>query len=146
MRETSVRSWVCERERERERLSAEETLKVGSYNALLKSTLPEEYKYYKAEEETFESSHDVFRSAFPRGFAWEVIRVHSGPPVISYKFWHWGTLKVDESMRAEDVEIYYDLTDLISKLLKGELISQEENTAADAPPANTGNCPFEKQV
>ena len=48
-------------------------------------------------------------------------------------------------MRAEDVEIYYDPTDLISKLLKGELISQEENVA-DAPLANTGNCPFEKQV
>ncbi|CAH1418956.1 unnamed protein product [Lactuca virosa] len=152
----------------REGLSAEETLKVGSYNALLKSTLPEEYKYYKAEEETFESSHDVFRSAFPRGFAWEVISVHSGPPVISYKFRHWGyfegpfkghkptgemvdfygmgILKVDESLRAEDVEIYYDPADLISKLLKGELISEEENTAADASPANTGNCPFEKQA
>ncbi|KAL7617434.1 hypothetical protein Lser_V15G03244 [Lactuca serriola] len=148
-------------------MSAEETLKVGSYNALLKSTHPEEYKYYK-EEEAFESSHDVFRSAFPRGFAWEVISVHSGPLVISYKFRHWGyfegpfkghkptgemidffgmgILKVDESLRAEDVEIYYDPTDLISKLLKGELISQEENAAADAPPANTGNCPFEKQV
>lgn len=53
--------------------------------------------------------------------------------------------KVDESLRAEDVEIYYDPADLISKLLKGELISQEENVA-DAPLANTGNCPFEKQV
>mgnify|MGYP001546459347 CR=1 FL=1 len=33
-------------------------------------------------------------------------------------------------MRAEDVEIYYDPADLISKLLKGELISQEESAAA----------------
>jgi len=56
----------------------------------MKSSLPEEYKYYKAEEETFESSHEAFRSAFPRGFAWEVIKVYRGPPEIAYKFRHWG--------------------------------------------------------
>lgn len=150
----------------REGLSAEETLKVGSYNALLKNTLPDEYKYYKAEEETFESSHDVFRSAFPRGFAWEVISVHSGPPVISYKFRHWGyfegpykghsptgemvdfygmgILKVDESLRAEDVEIYYDPADLISKLLKGPLIPEQQNVSTNASPANIDSCPFKK--
>nr|XP_018622428.1 pathogen-related protein isoform X2 [Nicotiana tomentosiformis] len=74
----------------REGLSAEETLKVGSYNALLKSSVPEEFKYYKADEESFESSHDAFRSAFPRGFAWEVINVYTGPPVVTFKFRHWG--------------------------------------------------------
>lgn len=74
----------------REGLSGEETLKLGSYNALMKSSLPEEFKYYKVEEETFESSHETFRSAFPRGFAWEVIKVYSGPPEIAYKFRHWG--------------------------------------------------------
>ncbi|KDP34788.1 hypothetical protein JCGZ_10568 [Jatropha curcas] len=74
----------------REGLSAEDTLRIGSYNALLKSSLPDELKYYKAEEETFESSHEAFRSAFPRGFAWEVLNVYSGPPVITFKFRHWG--------------------------------------------------------
>ncbi|KAK4398305.1 Pathogen-related protein [Sesamum angolense] len=54
----------------REGLSAEETLRLGSYNALLKSSMPEEFKYYKVEEESFESSHDAFREALPRGFAW----------------------------------------------------------------------------
>ncbi|KAD3066755.1 hypothetical protein R6Q59_019031 [Mikania micrantha] len=149
----------------REGLTAEETLKVGSYNALLKSTLPEEYKYYKAEKETFESSHEVFRSAFPRGFAWEVISVHSGPPVISYKFRHWGyfegpykghaptgemvdfygmgILKVDELLRAEDVEIYYDPADLIAKLLKGPLIYEQEIADVIASPA-AGGCPVNK--
>ncbi|XP_039684345.1 pathogen-related protein isoform X2 [Medicago truncatula] len=73
-----------------EGLTAEETLRLGSYNALMKNSLPEEYKYYKAEEETFESSHEAFRSAFPRGFAWEVIKVYGGPPEIAYKFRHWG--------------------------------------------------------
>ncbi|KAH0707158.1 hypothetical protein KY289_012234 [Solanum tuberosum] len=130
----------------RDGLSAEETLKVGSYNALLKSSMPDEFKYYKADEETFESSHNAFRSAFPRGFAWEVINVYSGPPVVTYKFRHWGffegpfkghaptgqmvqfyglgILKVDESLRAEDVEVYYDPTELFGELLKGPTISE----------------------
>ncbi|GMN54360.1 hypothetical protein TIFTF001_023489 [Ficus carica] len=58
-------------------LSAEEIVRIGSYNALLKNSLPKEFQYYKADEESFESSHDVFRSALPRGFAWEVVHVYS---------------------------------------------------------------------
>lgn len=71
-------------------LIGEETLGVGSYNALLMNSLPREFQYYNAEEESFESSHAAFRSAFPRGFAWEVISVYSGPPTIAFKFRHWG--------------------------------------------------------
>ncbi|XP_059661416.1 pathogen-related protein [Cornus florida] len=151
----------------REGLPAEETLRIGSYNALLKNSLPEEFKYYKADEESFESSHDAFRSAFPRGFAWEVLSVHSGPPVIAYKFRHWGyfegpfkghaptgemvefsgmgILKVDESLRAEDVEVYYDPAELFGGLLKGSPITEShtkqvpENTAT-----STRHCPFNK--
>ncbi|KAI9186315.1 hypothetical protein LWI28_016132 [Acer negundo] len=146
----------------REGLSGEEVLKLGSYNALLKTSLPEEFKYYKAEEETFTSSHDAFRSAFPRGFAWEVLSVYSGPPVIAYKFRHWGffegpfkghaptgemvefygfgTLKVDESLRAEDVEIYYDPAELFGGLLKGAPIAEtSQQTTYQA-------CPFSKNV
>ncbi|XP_057474554.1 pathogen-related protein isoform X1 [Actinidia eriantha] len=147
----------------REGLSAEETLGLGSYNALLKNSLPEEFKYYKAEAESFESSHDAFRSAFPRGFAWEVISVHSGPPVISYKFRHWGffegpfkghaptgemvqfygmgILKVDESLRAEDVEIYYDPAELFSGLLNGPPISATQNKP-DETSTSANRCPF----
>ncbi|KAL5784000.1 hypothetical protein ACOSQ2_006392 [Xanthoceras sorbifolium] len=144
----------------REGLSGEEVLKLGSYNALLKTSLPEEFKYYKAEEETFTSSHEAFRSAFPRGFAWEVLSVYSGPPVIAYKFRHWGffegpfkghaptgemvqfygfgTLKVDESLRAEDVEIYYDPAELFGGLLKGAAIAETSQT--------TQACPFSMNI
>lgn len=149
----------------REGLSAEETLKIGSYNALLKSSMPDEFKYYKVDQETFESSHDAFRSAFPRGFAWEVINVYRGPPIVTYKFRHWGffegpfkghaptsemvefygvgIMKVDESLRAEDVEIYYDPAELFAGLLKGPIISKlniehqghDDNTT-------TQHCPY----
>ncbi|XP_060209256.1 pathogen-related protein [Lycium barbarum] len=149
----------------REGLSAEETLKLGSYNALLKSSVPNEFKYYKAAEETFESSHDAFRSAFPRGFAWEVINVYTGPPVVTYKFRHWGffegpfkghaptgekvqfygvgIMKVDETLRAEDVEIYYDPAELFAGLLKGPPIS-ESNIEQQGHGDNTTTqyCPY----
>ncbi|KAK4439111.1 Pathogen-related protein [Sesamum alatum] len=151
----------------REGLSAEETLRLGSYNALLKSSMPEKFKYYKAEEESFESSHDTFREALPRGFAWEVLAVYSGPPVIAFKFRHWGyfegpfkghaptgemvqfsgvgVLKVDELMRTEEVEIYYDPAELFGPLLKGPLISgsntdqQQQETASSPSPQK---CPL----
>ncbi|OIV99014.1 hypothetical protein TanjilG_32273 [Lupinus angustifolius] len=135
----------------REGLSAEETLRLGSYNALLKSSLPEKLKYYKADEETFESSHEAFRSAFPRGFAWEVIKVYTGPPEIAFKFRHWGfsegpfkghaptgklvefyglgTLKVDESLKVEEAEVYYDPADLVGDLLSGTHLDDKSQTS-----------------
>lgn len=143
----------------REGLSGEEVLKLGSYNALLQTSLPDEYKYYNAEKETFASSHEAFRSAMPRGFAWEVLQVYSGPPVVAFKFRHWGyfegpykghaptgelvqfyglgTLKVDESLRAEDVEIYYDPGELFGGLLKGPPVSGASQSRA---------CPFSGKV
>ncbi|KMT13304.1 hypothetical protein BVRB_4g085620 [Beta vulgaris subsp. vulgaris] len=152
----------------REGLTGEEVLKLGSYNALLKTSLPEEYQpYYNAKEESFESSHDAFQSAFPRGFAWEVISVYSGPPVIAFKFRHWGyfegpykdhaptgemvqffglgILKVDESMRVEEVEIYYDPGELFAGLLKG---TRHQDTAGtkSVDPKNTLKCPLTKMA
>ncbi|XP_004969847.1 pathogen-related protein isoform X3 [Setaria italica] len=73
--------------------SGEETLAVGSYNALLDSPLLASAGAYDAAAETFASSHDLFRAAFPRGFAWEVLGVYSGPPVIAFKFRHWGHME-----------------------------------------------------
>lgn len=149
----------------KEGLSGEETLALGSYNALLKNSLPDKFKFYKAEEESFQSSHDLFRSAFPRGFAWEVVDVYSGPPIISYKFRHWGyfegpfkghaptgdmvqfygmgILKVDESLRVEDAEIYYDPAELFAGLLKGSLVSSNQDEANDS--STTSRCPFHNQ-
>ena len=65
-------------------------VRIGTFNALLKSALPEELHHFKAHEETFESAHNDFKTCFPRGFAWEVIEVYSPPPLITYKFRHWG--------------------------------------------------------
>ena len=98
----------------REGLSGEETIRPGTYNALLQNSLPKEFQYYKADEESFESSHDVFRSAFPRGFAWEVISVYSGPPEIAFKFRHWGYFEGPFKGRAHTGEVvqFYGLATL----------------------------------
>ncbi|XP_061983052.1 pathogen-related protein-like, partial [Populus nigra] len=97
---------------------------------------------------------------------WEVLSVYSGPPVISFKFRHWGffegpfkghapngekvefygsgALNVDESMRAEDVEIYYDPAELIGGLLFSPSQSEPEDNTVNTATATHG-CPFSKK-
>ncbi|KAJ3684868.1 hypothetical protein LUZ61_014032 [Rhynchospora tenuis] len=150
----------------RKPLSGEETLSLGSYNAMLETSMPPELcpkGYYNSKEETFESSHENFRSAFPRGFAWEVLEVYSGPPVVAFKFRHWGhmegnfkghaptgkmvefigiaVLKVDEQLRAETVEIYYDPAEFMAGLYKGPKLDKagEERNSSNA---QSQRCPF----
>ncbi|KAL1633049.1 hypothetical protein SLS56_003120 [Neofusicoccum ribis] len=69
--------------------SAEHMLKVGTYNAII---APNEY--YSPENSDFASSHKTFKRMMPT-FAWEVIEVYSGPPHVSFRWRHWGTMKND---------------------------------------------------
>lgn len=123
------------------KLSGDEILKAGSYNVLLASTLPGEHEAYKASVESFDSSHDIFRSVFPDGFAWEVLAVYSGPPAVAFKFRHWGIMKgafkghaptneiaesfgmciasVDDKLLITALEIFYDPTQFLAALTKG---------------------------
>ncbi|MCK9924770.1 ester cyclase [Frankia sp. AgPm24] len=110
----------------------------GSYNVLIG-----ENPYYSAEQETFESSHDVFHEAFPGGFFWEVLEVYSPPPTITFKWRHWGTFsgpykgveptgeriemfgitvaKVTDDLRITETHHYYDNTDFLGQLARGQL-------------------------
>lgn len=56
----------------------------------LQTSLPPALRLYNPDEETYESSQSAFKQVFPRGFAFEILQVYSGPPVIAYKFRHWG--------------------------------------------------------
>lgn len=69
-------------------VTANETAKIGSYNSILQNA-PKDL--YNAAEETFESSHGLFRKAMPKGFPWEVVQVFSGPPKVAFSWRHWGT-------------------------------------------------------
>ncbi|XXG60814.1 hypothetical protein AAC387_Pa04g2632 [Persea americana] len=137
-----------------------EDVLVGGYKALLQTSLPESLRAYNPAVETFESSHEAFTTAFPRGFALEILEVYSGPPTIVYKFRHWsfmegpfkghaptgelvefygiGIFKVDESMKIEKVELFYDHSQLIGSLLKGPLLDD----ASQSPGTSAIGCPF----
>lgn len=59
--------------------------------------------------ETADSSHRIFTTAFPRGFALEILQVYSGPPFIVYKFRHWGFMEgpfKEHASTGEKVELY----------------------------------------
>lgn len=78
----------------RQAVNLEEKRKLGGgYNFLLQTSLPEKLRVYNPAEETADSSHVAFTTAFPRGFAVEILQVYSGPPVIVYKFRHWGYME-----------------------------------------------------
>ncbi|OBT69471.1 hypothetical protein VE03_01019 [Pseudogymnoascus sp. 23342-1-I1] len=69
--------------------SAEHMLSVGTYNALI---APNEF--YGSEHADFASSHKTFKRMMP-AFAWEVLEVYGGPPVVAIKWRHWGVMKRD---------------------------------------------------
>lgn len=50
-----------------------EVIEEGNYNILMQNQ-----PLYNSEGQTFESSHNLFRSAFSEGFPWELIEVFSG--------------------------------------------------------------------
>lgn len=78
----------------RKGLTMGEIVKInGGYNAMLQTQLPEHYRVYNPAEESADSSHVVFTTTFPRGFALEILQVYAGPPVIVYKFRHWGFME-----------------------------------------------------
>ncbi|KAH8198880.1 hypothetical protein TruAng_006933 [Truncatella angustata] len=69
--------------------SAEHMLKVGTYNAII---APNEY--YSPQHSDFGSSHKTFKRMMPT-FAWEVLEVYSEPPIVAFRWRHWGTMKED---------------------------------------------------
>ncbi|CAI9115657.1 OLC1v1016628C1 [Oldenlandia corymbosa var. corymbosa] len=131
----------------------------GGYNVLLQTELPENFRVYDPAKETTESALKVFKTTFPRGFALEILHVYSGPPVIVYKFRHWGFMEgpfkghsptgelveffgmaifeVDEqSNKIVKVQFFYDPKQLLEGLVKGDKIGDELKATASS------TCPF----
>jgi hypothetical protein len=59
---------------------------MGNYNWLMQGL---DKGLYDSDAETHESSHMLFRSAFPQGFPWEVLEVFTAPPRVSFSWRHW---------------------------------------------------------
>ncbi|KAI1376589.1 hypothetical protein F4677DRAFT_419001 [Hypoxylon crocopeplum] len=74
---------------ELEPCSAEHMLRVGTYNAIITPC-----SYYGPNHSDFAASHKTFKRMMPT-FAWEVLEVHSGPPIVSFRWRHWGEMKND---------------------------------------------------
>ncbi|TYG78794.1 hypothetical protein ES288_D02G089000v1 [Gossypium darwinii] len=134
----------------------------GGYNPQLQTSLPEELRCYDPEKETDESSHKAFVTTFPRDFAFEVLKVYTGPLEIVLKFRHWGynegpfkghaptgdlvefygvaIYQQDEGMKIGRVELFYERGELLGGLLKGAAIDSSAMEAASSCPIlrNTG--------
>jgi len=116
--------------------TAKDVAEKGSYNLFIG-----ESAYYRAEEETFESSSEIFKTAFPGGFFWEVLEVYSPPPVVAFKWRHWAKFsgpylehapnqkrvemfgmtvaRCAEDLRLLEVEHFYDNSLFLSQLTGG---------------------------
>jgi len=142
----------------RKAITLEEKRKLGGgYNSFLQTSLPEKFRVYNPAEETADSSHKAFTSAFPRGLALEILHVYSGPPLIVYKFRHWGfmegpfkgheptgeivelfgmaTYQLDEQEKIVKVEFFFDRGELLGGLTKGASLDRSTEEA-------TSSCPF----
>jgi hypothetical protein len=108
----------------------------GSYNLFIGET-----QHYSGAAETFESSSALFKTAFPGGFFWELLEVYSPPPVVAFKWRHWGMFtgpfkghspsgqrveifgttvaRCAEDLRLLSVEHFYDNSLFLSQLATG---------------------------
>ncbi|CAO2174200.1 unnamed protein product [Urochloa humidicola] len=120
-------------------LTRAEVMAIGGYNNFLRTKLPPEHRIYDPDQETPDTAMDTFLTAFPRGFAIEVLEVYSGPPKIAFKFRHWGYMEgpfkghpphgqridffgvcifhVDEEMKVEKSEYFYERGNFLASFL-----------------------------
>ena len=113
--------------------TAQDIIDVGTYNLFLGDT-----EHYRSSEETFDSSYNLFHTAFPEGFHWELVEVLSSPPNVVFKWRHWGQFKgnfkdfaptgetievvglsvarVTEELKIESVEHFFDNSSFLHKL------------------------------
>jgi hypothetical protein len=80
-------------------MNAEDMLRLGTYNALLGDKPVQ--GVYDPKMEGFQGSHKLFKRVMPV-FSWEVLQVYSGPPVVVFKWRHWGQMTGRYSTQLEN--------------------------------------------
>ena len=70
-------------------MNVEDMLRLGTYNALLDNRPIE--GVYDPNVEGLQGSHKLFKRVMPV-FSWEVLEVYSGPPIVAFKWRHWGQM------------------------------------------------------
>uniref|UniRef100_A0A0D9Y618 Uncharacterized protein n=1 Tax=Oryza glumipatula TaxID=40148 RepID=A0A0D9Y618_9ORYZ len=109
-------------------LNRKDLMAIGSYNAFLQTKLPPEHRIYDPDKETLESGMATFLTAFPRGFAIEVLDVYSGPPRI-----------VDEEMKVEKAEFFYERGNFLASFLSAPAAAATEAASGSGCPVMGGN-------
>lgn len=120
--------------------TAQQIVDAGTYNLFLGDT-----EYYRSSEENFDSSYQLFHTAFPEGFHWELIEVLSPPPNVVFKWRHWGQFKGDYkkfSPTGETVEIVGLSVARVTEDLKIESVEHFFDNSAFLGKLTAGGCPF----
>jgi len=118
-----------------------EAHEVGNYNALLESC---DSQFWDSEKMSNWESHELFHAVFP-AFAWEILKVHTGPPVVHFEWRHFGRFTgiyknhrgngemidlrghgiatVSDKLQLMDTQFFYDQETFL-KVLEGRLPAQ----------------------
>lgn len=119
--------------------TAQEIAKVGTYNTFLPKS-----EHYDPQQEDFESSANIFHSAFPEGFLWELVEVYSGPPAVTFKWRHWGEFTgsfQNHAATGETIEIVGMSIAYVNDLLQIERLEHYFDNSKFLQALTTG-CPF----
>ncbi|MEH2109712.1 SnoaL-like polyketide cyclase [Nostoc sp.] len=126
-----------------QQFTAEDVAVEGTYNLFLGKT-----EQYNSETETFESSFQVFHTAFPNGFLWELTEILSGPPNVTFKWRHWGTFNgsyKDYAPTGETIEIVGVSIARVTDDLKIESLEHYFDNNVFLQKLTAGGCPFHSQ-
>lgn len=120
--------------------TAQDIIDAGTYNLFLGNT-----EHYRSTEETFDSSYNLFHTAFPEGFHWELIEVLSPPPNVVFKWRHWGQFKgnfKDFAPTGETIEIIGLSVACVTEELKIESVEHFFDNSAFLNKLTASGCPF----
>ncbi|CAG8511822.1 6101_t:CDS:2 [Scutellospora calospora] len=96
--------------------TAEDMLKIGTYNALIG-----ESEFYSAKRLNLHESHDVFRNSLSTGFAWEVLEVYSvmaEPTNEVVEIFGITVATINDKYQIISLETFYDPADLMKQMVK----------------------------
>ncbi|EQC40802.1 hypothetical protein SDRG_01871 [Saprolegnia diclina VS20] len=128
-------------------VAADDLVRNGKYDTFL-AAAPTAKALYDAKRSTRDRASMTFGSAFPDGFAWEVLEVFSKLPRVSFSWRHWGypkqsstkspmvelfgftILDLDASNRICGMETFYKADAFLDALHRQKLLKRPEETSA----------------
>uniref|UniRef100_A0A2N9EKQ6 Pathogen-related protein n=1 Tax=Fagus sylvatica TaxID=28930 RepID=A0A2N9EKQ6_FAGSY len=112
----------------------------GGYNFFLQTSLPEKLRVYNPAEETADSSHVAFTTAFPSGHWGYMEGPFKGhaPTGEIVELFGMSIFELDDQMKIVKIEFFFDRGELLGGLVKGGASSTEEAVSSCPFLRNTG--------